>query len=129
MADITITDTELIAKWKGFRKLGVMKGSLVVPLEDVRGAAAEPALSIGWPGLKNLSGWPGLKIIGTDAYGHYIGGTFSQNGERVMWDVANPEKAIVITLENNEFVRLILEVDDPELTVRHIEEAIGTASS
>lgn len=124
MAEITITDTELVASWKGLRRLGVMKGSLAVPLVDVRRAAAEPELSIGWPGLKIHRGWPGLKIIGTDAYGRYIGGTFSQDGERVLWDVANPAKAIVITLANNEFVRLILEVDDPELTVRQIEDAI-----
>ncbi|SDP27173.1 hypothetical protein SAMN04487905_1035 [Actinopolyspora xinjiangensis] len=124
MADVTITDTELVVTIKGIRKLGAVRNELTIPLKNVRGATVDPGLSTGWPGINSLCEWPGTKIVGTDAYGRYLGGTFSQNGERVFWDVANPEKAIVVSLGNERFKRLYIEVDDPDRVVSTIEAAI-----
>ena len=124
MADITITADTLVITIKGIRKLGTMKSELSIPLAKVRGATVDPDLSTGWPGLASVREWPGTKLMGTDAYGRYLGGTFSQDGDRVFWDVADPAKAIVISLENDEYKRLIVEVDDPERVVREIESAL-----
>lgn len=46
-----------------------------------------------------------------------------QDGDRVFWDIADPEKAIVITLRNEDFQRLYIEVDDPDHVVAMIEAA------
>ena len=125
MAMASISGDDLVVTIKGIRKLGTMKSELSIPLAKVRGATFDPALSTGWPGLKNAKQWPGIKVLGTDAYGRYLGGTFSQEGERVFWDVAKPENAIVITVDNDEFTRLIIEVEHPEDTVRQIEAALA----
>lgn len=76
-------------------------------------------------GFKKSAEWPGRKVIGTDLYGQYLGGTFVQDGDRVFWDVAKPQNAIVIVLKDNDFERLYIEVDSPAQTVQLIEAALA----
>lgn len=78
-----------------------------------------------WPGFKKEAQWPGRKVLGTNLYGRYLGGVFVQDGDRVFWDVADPEKAIVIALGNHEFTRLYIEVADPDRAVSMIETALA----
>ncbi|WP_280466585.1 hypothetical protein [Nocardia cyriacigeorgica] len=125
MAEVHVVGDQLVVTIKGIRKLGAMKSELRIPLGDVRAATVDRELSTGWPGLRELSSWPGVKKLGTDAYGKYLGGTFVQDGDRVFWDVADPAKAIVISLSGNEFERLIIEVDQPDQAVQLIEQAIA----
>jgi hypothetical protein len=40
-------------------------------------------------------------------------GTFFQDGDRVFWDVHDPEKTVVIRLEDERYARLVIEVEDP----------------
>lgn len=61
MADVEITDKELIVTIRGIRKLGAMKSELAIPISDVRGATVDPGLSTKWPGFKTLQHWPGRK--------------------------------------------------------------------
>jgi len=125
MAKVTVDGSDLVVTIEGIRKLGSLRSELRVPLANVRGAEADPDISIGWPGLRGLPSWPGIKIAGTDLYGHYLGGVFSQHGDRVFWDVKDPAKAIVIRLDGDDFSRLIVEVDDPAGTVAAITAAIA----
>ena len=50
-------------------------------------------------------------------------GTFYQGGERVFWDVHKPENTIVIRLIQEQYGRLVIEVEDPEATVARVNEA------
>jgi hypothetical protein len=52
-------------------------------------------------------------------------GTFYQEGERVFWDVHDPEKTVVIRLKDERYARLVIEVEDPPTTVAAIQEALG----
>jgi hypothetical protein len=52
-------------------------------------------------------------------------GTFYQEGERVFWDVHDPEKTVVIRLKDEHYARLVIEVEDPPATVAAIQEALG----
>jgi hypothetical protein len=52
-------------------------------------------------------------------------GTFYQEGERVFWDVRDPEKVVVIRLRDERYARLVIGVEDPPATVRAIQEAVG----
>jgi hypothetical protein len=52
-------------------------------------------------------------------------GTFYQEGERVFWDVHDPEKTVVIRLKDERYARLVIEVEDPPATVAAIQEALG----
>ena len=58
------------------------------------------------------------------AGGHHSG-TFYQEGERVFWDVHDPEKTVVIRLKDERYARLVIEVEDPPATVAAIQEALG----
>lgn len=127
MACVSIDGDNLVVSIAGIRKLGTFRSEIIVPLTNVRGATADPTIATRWPGFKKVREWPGRKILGTDAYGYYLGGTFSQDGDRVFWDVRNPENAIVISLEGDDFARLIVEVEHPEQTVREIEAAVQKA--
>ncbi|MEU6076717.1 hypothetical protein [Micromonospora sp. NPDC047074] len=129
MASIKIEDGNLVIAIHGIRKLGTLKSELTIPLANVRGATVDPTLSINWAGFKKSGEWPGYKIAGTNAYGHYLGGTFRQDGDRVFWDVRDPERAIVVTLEDAEYARLIVEVDEPDTAVAQIEAALARGTS
>ncbi|WP_431862076.1 hypothetical protein [Micrococcus terreus] len=124
MTDIHIINGTLVVSIRGIRRLGTFKKELNIPLSQVRGATVDPEISTSWPGMKAAGEWPGTKILGTDAYGHDLGGTFRQDGERVFWDVTEPAHAIVISLQDHEYRRLIVDVDDPEAVVRSIETAL-----
>lgn len=128
MAKVNIVDSELVIELEGIRRLGSFKSQLAIPLSNVRGATVDSELPTHWAGFKKNLTWPGRKVIGTDLYGKYLGGTFVQDGDRVFWDVANPENAIVIVLSDNDFERLYIEVDDPQQTVKAIEAALTELS-
>jgi hypothetical protein len=51
-------------------------------------------------------------------------GTFHQEGERIFWDVHDPEKTVVIRLKNERYSRLVIEVEDPLATVAAIRERL-----
>jgi hypothetical protein len=51
-------------------------------------------------------------------------GTFYQDGKRVFRDVHHPENTIVIDLHDERYNELIVEVDDPEASVRLIQNAL-----
>ena len=98
MANARIDDSQLVIEMTGIRKIGSFKNELAIPLTHVRGATVDSELPTRWPGFKKSAEWPGRKVLGTDFYGKYLGGTFMQDGDRVFWDVAKPENAIVIAL-------------------------------
>lgn len=128
MALISIENDRLVVTLRGIRKVATFRSHLTYPLSDVRGVTLDPEMSTGWSGLRKTHEWPGRRVVGTNFYGRYLGGTFRQGGERVFWDVARAEKAVVISLSGQHFRRLIVEVEDPEQTVRLIEGALNDRS-
>jgi len=52
-------------------------------------------------------------------------GTFYQEGERVFWDVHDPEKTLVIRLRDERYASLVIEVDNPHSTVAAVQEVLG----
>ncbi len=124
MAELTISGSDLLITLTGIRRIGTLKRRLTIPLDRVRGATVDAGLAMRWPGFKKEAQWPGRKVLGTNLYGRYLGGVFVQDGHRVFWDVADPEKAIVIVLDNHDYTRLYLEVDDPDRAVSMIETAL-----
>ena len=69
--------------------------------------------------------WQGIRSGGTQVPGVITAGTFHQEGERVFWDVHDPQKAIVIRLRDEKYAKLVIEVEDPPTTVAAIQEALG----
>ena len=44
---------------------------------------------------------------------------------RVFWDVRDPDKAVVISLHDEGFARLIVEVAAPRIAIEEVEKALA----
>jgi len=117
VTEVEITQDALIVHVKGMDRLWSLKSRLEIPLSHVLGAEADPKVA--------SEHSRGLRAPGTHLPGVITAGTFYQEGDRVFWDVHDPEKAIVIRLKDERYARLVIEVDDPPATVAAIEEASG----
>ena len=117
MAEVELAEDTLIVHVRGMDQLWALRSRLEIPLSHVVGAQADPQEAQWW--------WRGTRIGGTHMPGVITAGTFYQEGERVFWDVHDPEKTVVIRLKDERYARLVLEVEDPPATVAAIQEALG----
>jgi hypothetical protein len=62
--------------------------------------------------------------IGTIFAGKIQTGTFKEAGEISFWDVRDPAKAILVSLKDDTYKKLIIEVPDPDKTITQINEAV-----
>jgi hypothetical protein len=120
MVTISIVEDRLHIEVQGWDKLWALKGSLDVPLANIRSVRYDPEIAKGW--------YHGMRMPGTSLPGVITAGTFYQSGRKVFWDVHHPDKTIVIELEDDRYNELIVEVEDPDDAVRRIRDATGTHS-
>ena len=116
MVELSISGGNLLLHVQGADRLWALKSSLEIPLQHVAGIRADPSIARGW--------WHGIKMPGTSIPGVITAGTFYQHGQRVFWDVHNPENTIVIELRDERYDELIVEVVDPQLTVESVRAAL-----
>ena len=113
----SLTEDALIVHVRGMDRLWALRSRLEIPLSHVLDAQADQQEAQWW--------WRGTRIGGTHMPGVITAGTFYQEGERVFWDVHDPEKTVVIRLKDERYARLVIEVEDPSATVAAIQEALG----
>jgi len=118
MVTISVEGDRLVLAVEGWDKLWALRSRLEIPLAHIRGAHAEPDVSIGL--------FTGLKLAGTHVPGVLSAGTFVHRDGLVFWDVHHPERAIVIDLEHEHYRRLMVEVEDPPAAVRAIESGMAS---
>ena len=116
MTEVELTQDTLIVHVRGMDRLWSLRSRLEIPLSHVLDAEADTQVARDWQ--------KGLRAPGTHVPGVITAGTFFQDGDRVFWDVRDPEKTMVIRLEDERYTRLVIEVEDPRATVAAIEEAI-----
>ena len=58
--------------------------------------------------------------------GLFAAGTFYYHGELVFWDIRDPERSVVVSLEHERYKKLIVEVADPRATVALLNSARKT---
>ncbi len=116
MVELSFGPGELVLEVQGWSKLWALKSRLEIPLENIRGARADPTVARGW--------WKGIRAPGTHIPGLIVAGTFYQDGKRIFWDVRDAEHTIVIDLNDERYDQLIVEVRDPATAVSKIESAI-----
>jgi hypothetical protein len=117
MAEVELAQDTLIVHVRGMDQLWALKSRLEIPFSHVVGAQADPQEAQRW--------WRGIRSGGTQIPGVITAGTFYQEGERVFWDVHNPEKTVVIKLKDERYARLIIEVEDPPAMAAAIEGTLG----
>jgi hypothetical protein len=117
VAEVELTGDALIVHVRGMDRLWALKSRLEIPLAHVVGAEIDPEVTQGWR--------KGIRAPGTHVPGVITAGTFYQEGERVFWDVHDPESTVVIHLKDDLYARLVIEVDDPASTAAAIQGALG----
>jgi hypothetical protein len=118
MAEVELTEDALLIHVRGLDRIFALKSRLEIPLSHVTGAEADPEL--GHP-----EWWKSLRLTATQIPWVVTAGTFYQEGERVFWDVHDPEKVVVIRLSDERYARLVVGVEDPPATAKAIQGAIG----
>ncbi|MCX4233147.1 hypothetical protein [Streptomyces ortus] len=116
MTLIRIEGDDLVVVIEGFDKLWSFKGSLTIPLANVRGATADPGIAADPKGIRA----PGSHVPGV-----ITAGTFHQDGEKVFWNVRDAAKAVVVELADERYARLVIQVDDPRAAVALVENALA----
>ena len=122
MARIEITGDMLNIHVEGLDRLWALRSHLEIPLAHVTGAAAEPEVARRW--------FKGAKLPGANLPGVLTAGSFYLPSDPELqgwtfWDVHDPEKAVVITLDHEHFKRLVVGVADPAAAVSAIQAAVG----
>jgi hypothetical protein len=117
VAEVELTEKALIVHVRGMDRLWALKSRLEIPLSHVVGAEVDPEIAPEWH--------KGIRTRGTHMPGVITAGTFYQEGERVFWDVHEPEKTMVIQLRDERYARLVIEVEDPLATAAAIQERGG----
>jgi len=117
MTIATVQDQQLIIDVEGIDKLLAFKGHVTIPLEHVTGV--EPYNGELMDYRDSAFG------IGTIFAGKIQTGTFKENGEKSFWDVRDPHKALIISLNHDELSKLIIEVEQPDETIAAIRGAIA----
>jgi hypothetical protein len=121
MVEMTIRDGLAVFEIEGFDKLWSLKSRLEIPLIHIRNVRADPNVARGW--------WHGIRAPGTNVPGVITAGTFYQDGRRVFWDVHDPEHAVAISLHDERYDELIVEVAQPAETVKLLQARIGSPST
>jgi len=120
MAQIEMTPDTLIIRIEGADRLWALKSQLDIPLGHVAGAEPAEAEARQW--------LHGIRLGGTHLPGVISAGRFYEHGRRVFWDVRHPERAIAITLRDERYSRLVVEVDDPAAAMAAIGNAAGAGT-
>lgn len=110
MIEVTHDGDKILFDVKGLHKLWALKSRMEIPRLNIRGAhRGDPAAVRGWKGWRS----PGMSVPGL-----IRAGTFYLDGKRIFWDVSNPDKAVVVELEDETYNELIIEVEDPDAVVK-----------
>lgn len=113
MTTIVFDQQNMILTVEGIDKLLSFKGSITIPLAHVANVKlnTEPLMDFKHAAFG----------VGTIFAGRIQAGSFKEAGEKSFWDVRDPKKAILISLKDEKYSKLIVEVEKPEETIRAIE--------
>jgi hypothetical protein len=117
MSRVRIENEHLVITVQGARKFFALKSEVSIPLSSVESVTN----GLSWKELpKTLN-----KVMGTNSNMFYYGGTFVQDGDKVFYDLKKSEDAVVIFLNDENFKRLVIGVEDPDATVELIEKELN----
>jgi hypothetical protein len=116
MVSVTLLDDRAVFEVEGLHQLWALRSRIEIPLTHITDAIVDPDQVGRW--------WHGWKVLGTDVPGLFAAGTFYYHGELVFWDVIDPEKTIIVSLNHERYEKLILEVADPEAVVARLRAAL-----
>jgi hypothetical protein len=120
MVTISIEGDRVRFDVQGWDKLWALKSQLEIPIAHIRSVRVDSEAARGW--------WHGIRLPGTQIPGVLTAGTFYSSDGAVFYDVHDPDKTIVLELEHEHYKRLVVEVENPSLSVSMLQSAIALRS-
>jgi hypothetical protein len=118
MVTVTIDGDTVVFNVEGMDKLWSLRSRLTIPVAHIVDAETNIEQVGRW--------WHGFKLMGADFPGIFAAGTFYYHGELVFWDVTDPNRTIIVSLDHERYKKLIVEVEDPAAVVSSLKAAIKT---
>lgn len=115
MVRLEVVGDNLVLDVVGFDKLWSFKSQLTIPLAHVEAVKPAPDEAKQW--------FHGLRLPGTNVPGLIVAGTYYDGTGCAFWDVHNAENAIEISLRDERFSRLVIEVEDPVASIELLRGA------
>ena len=108
MVEVRQEGDRVVFEVLGMHKIWALKSRIEMPRSAIRGARRDPAV---------VEGWMGWRGPGTYVPGWLAAGTFHREGRRIFRDVSEPDRAIVVDLDDQPYSRLVIEVADPDAAI------------
>jgi hypothetical protein len=121
MVEVSVDGDRVVFEIEGLDKLWSLRSRLEIPLAHVTDVEANADLVGRW--------WHGLKLWGSDVPGLFAAGTFFYHGELVFWDMRDPARTIIVSLDHERYRKLIVEVADPAAVTMQLRQAIAPRTS
>ncbi len=119
MATVEVTPASLTIHVEGLDRILALRTTITIPWEHVTGVHRD---------LADASViFHGLKLPGTNLPGVVTAGSFLKGGDWSFWDVRDPKRAIIVTLRDEHYAKVVVGVDDPDETARQIEAVLRQA--
>lgn len=119
MTKIDIVGDKLVLTIEGIDVVLSFKKSLEVPLAHVK----KVALGITEEAQTHLD--DSIRLPGAYMPGIAIAGRFYRHGNWIFWNVHDGKRALTIDVDHDGYVSLVVEVEDPEKSVKLIEDALA----
>jgi hypothetical protein len=113
MVTIQKENDSFVFEVKGLHKLWAFKSQITIPKENIAAV---------YPNEENLNWIMGLRVPGTHIPGLITAGTYFVKEGRIFCDVMDHTKCIVVELKDEQYKKLIVEVED-------VQSAINTLNT
>ena len=119
MATVSVVGDDLVVEVTGFdRFCALNKRGITVPLEHV--VTVGEGVQMGRPLM------PGLPWLANSFPGLFTVGSYRRQGKWTFWVVHDPKQAVLITLRDEHYSQLVIEVDDPQATIALVNGALNS---
>jgi len=115
MVNVAVQNDRAVFEVEGLDQLWALRSRLEIPLAHITDVTVDPDQVGRW--------WHGWKLFGTELPGLFAAGTFYYHGELVFWDVRDPEKTVIVSLDHERYKKLIIEVADPTAVVATLRKS------
>lgn len=114
MVSITSEGENVVIKVLGWHQLWAFKKEISIKKANITSI---------YQNEEEIKRVKGLRIPGTHLPFVITAGTYYPfKGGTEFWDVCNKKNAIIITLENDKYTRIVVEVEHPEETIRMLKK-------
>ena len=116
-ADLVVAGGRLLVRFPGASALLAYRKPLEVPLAHVVGAELA--------GASDAEPWRGFLSVGHWLPSSITAGKARHHGGRGFWNVSDPDRAIRISLRDERYLHLVVDVTDPDQTLAAIRQALA----